>query len=102
MVRVPTHRPPTHPGEMLMEEFLIPMDMSQTQLSKAIGISYQRINEIVNGKRGITPETALLLAKYLGTSEFFWMNLQNRWDLYHAKPKLKEALDSIQPCVPST
>jgi addiction module HigA family antidote len=85
MVRIPTHRAPTHPGEMLLEEFLNPMGITQRQLADAIGVPYQRVNELVNGRRGITPSTALRLARFLGTSSAFWMNGQARWDLYHAQ-----------------
>ncbi|MFP4563821.1 MAG: HigA family addiction module antitoxin [Spirochaetia bacterium] len=85
MVRIPTHRKPTHPGEMLLEEFLVPMDLTQRELAEGIRVPYQRVNEIINGKRGITPSTALRLAKFFGNSEGFWMNLQLRWDLYNAK-----------------
>jgi addiction module HigA family antidote len=84
MVRVPTHREPTHPGEMLLEEFLKPMSLSQRDLAEAIHVPYQRVNELVNRKRGVTPSTALRLAQYFGTSAAFWLNLQLRWDLYHA------------------
>ena len=97
MVRIPTHREPTHPGEMLLEEFLKPMGITQRQLSDAIKVPYQRVNEIINGKRGITPSTALRLAKYFGTSEDFWLNLQLRWDLYKAIRKEKEILKGITP-----
>ena len=96
MFRIPTHRVPTHPGEMLAEEFLKPMGLTQRILADAIHVPYQRINEIVNGKRGVTPATALRLAKYLGTSPDFWLNVQLRWDLYHAVQSEKEALESIQ------
>ncbi len=85
MVRIPTHRSPTHPGEMLLEEFLKPMGLTQRELSNAIHVPYQRVNEIINGHRGITPSTSLRLAKFFGVSEDFWMNLQLRWDLYFAK-----------------
>ncbi len=68
MVRVPTHRTPTHPGEMLLEEFLKPMGFTQRELANAIHVPYQRINEIVNGRRGVTPSTALRLSKFFGTS----------------------------------
>ena len=85
MIRVPTHRAPTHPGEMLLEEFLLPMRVTQRELATAIHVPYQRINEVVNKRRGITPSTALRLAKFFGTSPDFWMNLQLRWDLYHAQ-----------------
>jgi addiction module HigA family antidote len=66
MVRIPTHRAPTHPGEMLFEEFLKPMGLTQRQLAEAIAVPYQRVNEIVNGRRGITPSTALRLAQFFG------------------------------------
>ena len=95
MVRVPTHRVPTHPGEMLLEEFLKPMEISQKDLSTAIHVPFQRINELVNGKRGITPSTALRLSKYFGNTPYFWMNLQQRWDLYWAETKESEELERI-------
>jgi antitoxin HigA-1 len=83
MVRIPLYRCPTHPGEMLYEEFLIPMGISQQQLADSIRVPYQRVNELVNQKRGVTPSTALRLAKFFGNSPDFWLNLQMRWDLYH-------------------
>jgi antitoxin HigA-1 len=82
MIRIPTDRSPTHPGEMLLAEFLEPMGLTQKQLADGIHVPYQRINEIVNGKRGITPSTALRLAKFFGMSSDFWLNLQLRWDVY--------------------
>jgi addiction module HigA family antidote len=85
MVRIPTHRKPTHPGEMLLEEFLKPMGITQRQLASAIHVSYQRINEIVNKRRGITPGTALRLSKFFDVSPDFWLNMQLRWDLYLAQ-----------------
>ena len=96
MVRVPTHRAPTHPGEMLLEEFLRPMGLTQQDLAAAIRVPYQRVNEIVNGKRGVTPSTALRLAKFFGMSPDFWMNLQLRWDLYAAKEVESEELRRIR------
>jgi len=96
MIRIPTHRSPTHPGEMLLEEFLNPMHLTQRELADAIQVPYQRINEIVNGRRGITPSTALRLAKFFGVSADFWMNLQLRWDLYITHNEEQEVLDSIQ------
>lgn len=96
MVRVPTHRAPTHPGEMLLEEFLKPMGLTQRDLATAIRVPYQRVNEIVNGKRGITPSTALRLAKFFGMSPDFWMNLQLRWDLYSASRAESEELRRIR------
>jgi antitoxin HigA-1 len=97
MVRVPTNRQPTHPGEMLLEEFLNPMGMTQRELADSIRVPYQRVNEIVNGRRGITPGTALRLAKFFSMSAAFWMNLQLRWDLYHAQRAEAEELETIQP-----
>ena len=96
-IRIPTHRVPTHPGEMLFEEFLRPMGLTQRELAKAVHVPYQRINELVNGRRGITPSTALRLAKYFGMAADFWMNLQLRWDLYHAQQAEQKALAVIQP-----
>ncbi|MFQ5561839.1 MAG: HigA family addiction module antitoxin, partial [Nitrospinota bacterium] len=93
----PTNRTPTHPGEMLLEEFLTPMGITQKLLSKEIRVSYQRINEIVNQRRGVTPATALRLSKFFGTSEGFWMNLQLRWDLYRASRSEASALATIRP-----
>jgi addiction module HigA family antidote len=97
MVRTPSQRQPTHPGEMLLEEFLNPMGLTQRDLAEGIHVPYQRVNEIVNGKRGITPSTALRLAKYFGNSEGFWMNVQLRWDLYHAREMESSELKRIQP-----
>lgn len=97
MVRVPTHREPTHPGEMLIEEFLVPMGISQKDLADSIHVPYQRINEIINKKRGITPSTALRLAKFFGLSEDFWMNIQLRCDLYKTKKSEEKDLKSITP-----
>lgn len=96
MVRIPTHREPTHPGEMLLEEFLNPMGLTQRQLADGIRVPYQRVNELVNGRRGITPGTALRLAKFFGTTPDLWMNLQLRWDLYHAQEAEGKALDRIK------
>lgn len=92
-----TYQERTHPGEILREEFLIPMGLTQRELAKAINVPYQRINELVNGKRGVTPSTALRLAKFFGMSAVFWMNLQQRWDLYHAQKKENKVLESIHP-----
>jgi addiction module HigA family antidote len=96
MVRIPTHRAPTHPGEMLLEEFLEPMGITQRELAEGIGVPYQRVNELVNGRRGVTPSTALRLARFFGTSSGFWMNGQVRWDLYHAERSEAEALKRIR------
>ena len=97
MVRVPTNRIPTHPGEMLLEEFLSPMGISQKDLADNIHVPYQRINEIINGRRGITPSTALRLAKFFDMSADFWMNLQLRWDSYFAQQNENKVLEKIHP-----
>jgi addiction module HigA family antidote len=96
MVNIPTNRPPTHPGEMLLEEYLKPMGLTQKQLSEALHVPFQRINELVNGKRGITPSTALRLSVFFGNTADFWMNLQQRWDLYWARVKESDELHRIQ------
>ncbi len=96
MVRVPTHRTPTHPGEMLREEFLVPLGLTQQQLADGIRAPYQRVNELVNARRGVTPSTALRLAKFFGVSPDFWMNLQLRWDLYHAQQAEAAVLKAIR------
>ena len=96
MVRIPTHREPTHPGEMLLEEFLNPLGLTQRELADGIHVPYQRVNELVNGRRGVTPHTALRLAKFFGTTAEVWMNLQLRWDLYHAQREESAALDRIK------
>jgi len=97
MVRVPTNRTPTHPGEMLLEEFLNPMGLTQRELADNIHVPYQRVNDIVNGRRGITPSTALRLAKFFDMSADFWMNLQLRWDLYFAQQDENKVLETIHP-----
>lgn len=97
MVRVPTRRPPTHPGAMLLEEFLQPLGITQKELAEHIHVPYQRINEIINGRRGVTPSTALRLAKFFNMSADFWMNMQLRWDLYLAQQDESQVLETIQP-----
>lgn len=88
---------PVHPGEILLEEFLGPLGVSQYRLAKAVGVPARRINEIVHGQRRISADTALRLARYFGTSERFWINLQARYDLEVEKDRLGGALDDIQP-----
>jgi len=84
MLPLPKNRPPTHPGEMLVEEFLKPLKMTQVELARRIAVPFQRVNQIVNRKRALTPDTSLRLARLFGTTAGFWLNLQQRWDLYHA------------------
>jgi addiction module HigA family antidote len=88
---LPENRIPTHPGEILLEEFLVPMNVSQVAFAAHIGVPTQRVNEIVRGKRGVTPETAWLFAEALGTSPEFWLNLQSNYDLVRFRPKRQVA-----------
>ena len=91
MIRIPTHRAPTHPGEMLLEEFIRPLGLTQVEFAARIGVSYPRLSEILHGKRGVTPDTAMRLEQALGMDAQFWLNLQMAWDLFHARrsPVLK-------------
>ena len=82
--RLPTHRPPTHPGEMLLEEFLKPLGITQSAFAIQLGVSFPRLNEVINAKRSVTPDTALRLARVTGMSADFWLGLQQDWDLWHA------------------
>lgn len=84
---------PIHPGEVLLEEFLVPMKISQYRLAKDIGVPPRRINEVVRGQRSITADTALRLARYFHTTERFWLNLQTRYDLEIVKDRLGNRLD---------
>lgn len=81
---LPTHRSPTHPGEMLLEEVLKPLGVTQTAFAIRLGVSYPRLNEIIKGRRAVTTDTALRLERVLGTSAEFWLGLQMDWDLWHA------------------
>ncbi len=88
---IPKHREPSHPGGILLEEFLGPMKLSQVELARRMGVSVQRVNTLVNGKRDITAETAILLSRVLKTTPEFWMNLQDTCDLYEAREHLARA-----------
>lgn len=92
MIGLPTNRPPTHPGEMLLEEFLKPLGLTQTEAARRLGMSFVRLNELINQKRGITPDTALRISRVFGTSAELWLGLQQDWDLWHAmrSPEAKE------------
>src|ERR671915_2539741 len=90
---------PVHAGEILLEEFLVPMGISQYRLAKDISVPPRRINEIVHGKRAISADTALRLARYFGTSERFWLNLQSHFDLEVEKDRLGPVLDEIRPLI---
>ena len=98
MIRIPENREPTHPGEVLGEDFLAPLAISRSRLAEEIRVPSRRINLIVNRKRAVTPDTALRLARYFGTSADFWLNLQQRWDVYQAMhaPEAAE-IESIRP-----
>ena len=82
--RFPRKRPPTHPGEMLFEEFVKPLELTQSELARRLGVSYPRLNEVIKGRRSVTPDTALRLSRVLGMSADFWLGLQQDWDLWHA------------------
>lgn len=81
---LPKKRPPTHPGEMLLKEFLEPMEVTQTQFAAHLGWTFAKLNEIIRGKRGVTTDSALFLGEALGTGPQFWLNLQRDWDLWHS------------------
>ena len=85
---------PVHPGEVLLEEFLVPMELSQNALARGIGVPPRRINEIVHGARAVTADTALRLGRYFGTSAQFWLNLQTHFDLEVQEDKLGKRLDT--------
>jgi len=96
--RLPLVRPPTHPGEMLLEEFLKPLGISQSEFAVRLRVSFPRLNEIIRGKRGVTPDTALRLARVLGMSAEFWLGLQLDWDLWHVmRGKKADEIAQLQP-----
>ena len=88
---IPKKRRPTHPGRILLEEFLLPLEMTQLELARRMGVPIQRVNTLINGKRDMTAETAILLGRVLDTSSEFWMNLQVACDLYDARANLTHA-----------
>ena len=89
--KLPANRPPTHPGEMLLEEFVKPLNITQTELAQKLGVSYPRLNEIIKRRRSVTPDTALRLSQVLGMQAEFWLGLQQDWDLWHAMNSPKAA-----------
>jgi antitoxin HigA-1 len=96
--RLPRQRPPTHPGQMLLEEFLKPLGVSHSALAARLGISFPRMNEIIRGKRSVTPDTALRLSRVVGMSPDFWLGLQQDWNLWHAsRSKGAAAIDRLEP-----
>ena len=94
--RRPTNRPPTHPGEMLLKEFLHPLGISQSAFAVQLGVSFPRLSEVINAKRAVTPDTALRLAQVTAMSADFWHNLQQDWDLWHA-PRSDAAQQIARP-----
>ena len=99
-MRLPKNRRPTSPGEVFLEEFLVPLDITQKEAAERLRISYPRMNEIVNGKRAVTPDTALRLAKFTRTEPGFWLNLQQAvdlWDAIHSEQA--QELDTIKPAL---
>jgi addiction module HigA family antidote len=90
-------RPPTHPGKIIMEDFLAPLGLSQTELAVRLKTTFRTVNEILNEKRGVSPEMAVRLARFFGTSEEIWLNLQDQYDLYRVKEKKGNALKEITP-----
>ena len=96
--RLPKSRAPTHPGEMLLEEFLRPMGITQSAFAIRLGVSFPRLNEIIKGRRGVTPDTALRLAQVLGMSAEFWLGLQLDWDLWNAmQSKEYVQIEQLEP-----
>src|SRR5262245_44623862 len=98
---IPKHRIPTHPGEILLEEFLKPLGITQRAFAKHIGITSARLSEIIKGKRGVSAETALLLSKALGPSPQFWMNLQANYDLALAQKAAKKRIAKLSAIMPA-
>ena len=98
-MKIPTHRPPTHPGEMLLEEFMIHQGLTPQKIAESIGVTEQQIVDLIAGKQHITPSLALRFSKFFGISVDFWMNLQVRWDLYYAQQAEAEFLNTINPFV---
>jgi addiction module HigA family antidote len=96
-----TKLPPIHPGEILNEEFLVPMNITQYRLAKSIGVDARRVHSIVHGERSITAETALLLARFFGNSPAFWMGLQSQYDLEVTQDRLSARLDMVAVHMPA-
>lgn len=94
-------RKPTHPGEILRDDFLKPLNLTQMKLAKALGITFRTVNEIVNERRNLSPEMAVKLARYFGTSEEVWLNLQNQHDIHRVKTRDKKVLVRIKPLRPA-
>jgi len=98
--RLPLRRTPTHPGEMLLEEFLKPLGITQSAFAIRLGVSFPRLNEIIRGRRAVTPDTALRLARVLGTPADFWLDLQQDWELWHAaRGKNATRIKQLEPLI---
>lgn len=93
---LPANRTATHPGQVLLSEFLEPLHLTQAELARSLGIPLNRVNELVRGKRGVTPETALLLAKHFENSAEFWMNLQSNYDLSKARSAMRKPMGTTE------
>jgi antitoxin HigA-1 len=93
---IPKHRPPTHPGEMLLEDFLKPLQVTQVEAAERMHIPLNRLNQIIRAKRGVTADTALLLSALTGTSAEFWLNLQGKWDLWHAQRERERHIGKLR------
>lgn len=101
-LRLPSEEPRTHPAELLLEEFLKPLGISQSAFAVRIGVSFPRLNEIVRGKRGVTPDTALRLERVLGMPADFWLGLQTDWELWHAiRGRHAEEISGLEPLLRS-
>lgn len=100
MANLPTNRPPTHPGEILLEEFLKPLGITQRNLADAISVPYQRVNDLVNGRRGVSVDTAIRLGKFFGTGYEYWMKFQLRMDHWNSVKKNAAIIDSITAYAP--
>lgn len=99
-MRLPIHRRPTHPGEIFLEDFLVPLGITQREAAERLRMSYPRMNEIVNGKRSVTPDTALRFSRFTGTDPDFWLNLQQArdlWDAMHSEAAAE--LEEIEPAI---
>ena len=96
--QLPERRAPLHPGEILAEEFLRPLGLTQVAVAERLAIPFQRLNQVVRGRRAVTPDTALRLAQFFGTSAELWLNLQQRWDLHHAaRAPASHSISTIRP-----
>ncbi len=101
-MRIPTNRPPVHPGEILLEEFMKPYSMTQTEIAQRIGVSRKYISEIINGRKGISTDMALRLSRLFGTSPELWLNGQIAWDVWHAmQGETAYKLEAIEPMAAS-